>query len=229
MYYIIALVLSLILCIADFITEHLLPKKWMHNLSLASFSAGVAVSYILLRLLPEFSQDVSRGKFPFLFLLFGFVLVNIVEKYAYLLGHNHARKKIVNYHRQIHLFFFFMYNLLIGIVLVLVSDDGLFNVLLFYIPFLLYIIVEIIPQEFAFETLIGKIGYSFAPLIGTGIGILFFGQIQTLFDELLGLITGTLLYIVIRESVPHTNKEKLYAFLAGIATYSAVILITWTV
>ena len=104
---------------------------------------------------------------------------------------------------------------------------GLTQILLFFMPFLLYIIVETLPQEFEFKNRTFKIFYSLAPLFGAVIGINSIDLIGSIFGELISFVTGTLLYIVIRESLPSDRAEKPLYFIIGVLLYALIIFMTW--
>lgn len=225
-FHMLSLILAGILSLADYITENIFSKKLRKNHKLISFAAGVAISYIILRLLPEISSySLIDGRRLFLFALLGFVSLNLIEQYIYreTIKEGHA----LDYHKSMHVIYFFIYNFFIGIVLVNFALKGLAQVLLFFIPFLLYIIVEILPQEFEFRNRNFKIFYSLAPLFGAIIGINSVEFIGSIFGELVSFITGTLLYIVIREALPSDKAEKPLYFIIGILSYALIIFMTW--
>ena len=225
-FHLLSLILAGILSFADYVTEHIFSKKLMKNQKLISFSAGVAISYIILNLFPEISTyALIDGRKIFLYALSGFVSLNLIEQYIY-----KAIGKLKNssaYHRSIHLTYFFIYNLFIGAILAIFTSKGLAQILLFFIPFLLYIIVEILPQEFKFKSNTLKVFYSMAPLFGTIIGINYLGFVTSIFGELISFVTGTLLYIVIRESLPSDEAEKPLYFIIGVLFYTLVIFMSW--
>jgi hypothetical protein len=51
--------------------------------------------------------------------------------------------------------------------------------------------------------------------------------ITAIFGELLSFITGTLLYIVIRESLPSEEAEKPLYFITGVLFYTLIIFMSW--
>lgn len=219
-------VLAGILSFADYVTEHIYSKKIRTNQKLVSFSAGAAIAYIILNLFPEIAALSSLyGDGLFLYVLFGFVALNLVEQYVYKEISKLKNKPI--YHKRVHVAYFFAYNLLIGVVLVNFASKGLTQTLLFFVPFLLYIIAEILPQEFKFENKASAIIYSMAPLFGAFIGINFFGFAYSIFSQLIAFVTGTLLYTVIRESLPSDKAEKPVYFLTGVLFYTLVIFMSW--
>lgn len=225
-FHLLSLILAGILSLADYITENVFSKKLRKNHKLISFAAGVAVSYIILRLLPEISSySLIDGRRLFLFTLLGFVSLNLIEQYIY--REISKERHIFNYHKSMHVIYFFIYNFFIGIVLVNFALKGLAQVLLFFMPFLLYIIVEILPQEFEFKSNASRIFYSLAPLFGAIIGINSVEFIGSIFGELVSFITGTLLYIVIREALPSDKAEKPLYFIIGVLLYTLVIFMTW--
>ncbi|MBI2652690.1 hypothetical protein HYX00_04460, partial [Candidatus Woesearchaeota archaeon] len=209
-----------------YVTEHILSEKLRKNQKLISFSAGVAISYIVLNLFPEISSyALIDGKTVFLYALLGFVSLNLIEQYV-----SKNTRKIKNasvHHNGIHVTYFFIYNFLIGIVLVSFAAKGLAQTLLFFIPFLLYIIVELLPQEFGFKNILTKLFYSAAPLFGAIFGIKFIDFTTSISAGLVSFITGTLLYIVIRESLPSDKAEKPICFLSGVLFYTLIIFMAW--
>ena len=225
-FYVLALVLSGVLCFADYITEHVFSKRLRTNQKLVSFSAGVAVSYIVLDLFPEIASNaLIDGRKLFVYVLLGFVTLNLIEQYIY--KRAGKLRSIASYHKHVHVIYFFLYNLFIGIALVSFAAKGLIRTLLFFVPFLLYIIVEILPQEFEFKNNLSKVLYSMAPFFGTVFGIQFIEFASSIFGELVAFITGTLLYIVIRESLPSDEKEKPLYFIIGVLFYTLVIFMAW--
>lgn len=225
-FHILSLILAGILSFADYITENVFSKKLRKNQKLISFAAGAAISYIILRLLPEISSyAIIDGRRIFLFVLLGFVSLNLIEQYLY--KEAGKLKNTFEYHKNIHVTYFFIYNFFIGLVLVIFALKGLAQVLLFFIPFLLYIIVEILPQEFEFKNNTFKAFYSLAPLFGAVVGINSTDFINSIFGELISFITGTLLYIVIRESLPSDRAEKPLYFIVGILSYTLIIYMSW--
>ena len=223
-FHLLSLTLAGILCIADFVTEHAIAHKIKKNYKLISFSAGVAISYIILSLFPEISEyALIYSRNIFLYALLGFVSLNLVEQYVY---KSNAKNQSIS-HKTVHVAYFFVYNFFIGAILAIFASKGLAKALLFFIPFLLYIIVEILPQEFQFKKNLSKVIYSSAPLFGALAAIRYIDIISSIFGELLSFITGTLLYIVIRESLPSEKTEKPFYFIIGVLFYTAIFLISW--
>lgn len=227
-FHLLSLALASVLSISDYATEQIFSKKLFNNKKFASFAAGAAIAYIMLHLFPQIeSYSLIDGKKIFLYALLGFVTLNLIEQFIYKeVGKLKHKSK---YHKSMHVAYFFFYNFIIGIVLVNFSSQGLLKALIFFIPFLLYIIAEILPEEFSFKKTSSKILYSMAPLFGTAIAIKYLNFITPFFNELMAFITGTLLYIVIRESLPSDQAEKPLYFILGVLFYTLILLMSWNV
>ena len=125
-----SLILAGILSFADYVTEHIFSEKLRKNAKLISFSAGVAISYIILNLFPEISTfALIDGKRIFLYALLGFVSLNLIEQYIY--KEVGKLKSPFKYHKNIHVAYFFIYNFFIGMVLTIFASKGLISTLLF--------------------------------------------------------------------------------------------------
>ena len=221
-----SLILAGILSFADYVTEHLFSEKIKKNQKLISFSAGAAIAYIILNLFPEISSDaLIEGKTVFLYALLGFVSLNLLEQYIYKGIENIKNSSM--YHKSMHVIYFFIYNFFIGMILVSFASRGLTQAFLFFVPFLLYIIVKILPQEFEFKHAASKLLYSMAPIFGAFIGISYLEFTTSIFSQLVSFITGTLLYTVIRESLPSDKAERPLYFMLGVASYALIIIVSW--
>jgi len=219
------IILAAALSAVDYITEHLVPKKVMSNQKMISFAAGVAVAYILLHLFPQIAGlSVVKGEILFLLVLAGFTLTHVLGRYMHI---SHHRTPLLKDYSHVHLTYFFLYNFLIGILLTRVGSQGLSQALLFFVPFLLYIAVETLPKEFHLKGKVTKILYAAAPLWGS-IASSFFPQIPSFttqhFPELISIVTGTLLYIVIRQSIPSNRESRPLYFVLGAVFYAIVLM-----
>lgn len=224
-FHLLSLALAGILSFADYVTENIYSKKIRENLKFISFSAGVAISYIVLNLFPEISSNaLIEGKRIFLYILFGFLSLNLVEQYV----HKGIKKyNAAYYHKSMHVAYFFLYNLFIGMILVNFASRGLTQTLLFFVPFLFYIIIKILPQEFESKSAKFRIFYSLAPLFGAIFGIAYLDFTKHISGKLVPFVTGTLLYSVIRESLPSDKAEKPLYFMIGVLAYTLIIIMTW--
>lgn len=225
-FHLLSLLLASILSISDYVTEQIFSKRVMNSKKFVSFAAGAAIAYIILHSFPDIASYASiDGNEIFIYALLGFVSLNLIEQFLYKsVG---KLKDISEYHKRIHVAYFFLYNFIIGAVLVVFASTGLKQTLIFFIPFLLYIIAETLPQEFAFKKTSSKIFYSLAPLFGTIIAMASLSFINSIFTRLMAFVTGTLLYIVIRESLPSDQAERPLYFIVGVLFYTLVLLMSW--
>ncbi len=221
-----AVSLAAILSAVDYITEHLVPKKVMVNQQVISFAAGVAVTYILLHLFPQVAALSSiEGKSIFLYVLAAFTVTYLLQRHLHISHHEHILFKS---NAQLHLVFFFIYHMIVGILLTEIASRGKEEALLFFIPFLMYISVEILPQRFHLRHTFAKFLYACAPLFGALVAAIIpsvRGAVSSIFAELLALATGTLLFIVIKQSMPSNRESKPIAFVFGVVLYSIVLLV----
>ena len=227
-FHILSLILAGILSLADYITETMLSKKLRSSKKLVSFSSGVVISYIILDLLPEITSRVLiDGRKLFLYALFGFAALNLIEQFIYKeVGRG---RNIPGYHKKIHIIYFFIYNFAVGLVLVNFAARGFTQTMLFFVPFLLYIVAEMLPQQFEFKSELFKALYFMAPVFGALAGIYSIDTVSSIFGELISFLTGTLLYIAIRESLPSEEAERPFYFIAGILFYTIIIYLSWGV
>ena len=86
---------------------------------------------------------------------------------------------------------------------------------------------ETLPQEFRFTNALSRIFYSTAVLLGSIIGLYFFEFADSVFGEMVSFISGTLLYIVIKESLPSDQSERPLYFALGAFAYSLIIFFSW--
>src|SRR3989344_7254850 len=149
-FHILSLVLAGILSLADYTTETIFSNKLRSSRKLISFSSGVVISYIVLDLLPEITSSVLiEGRKLFLYALFGFASLNLIEQVIY--KEDAKNKHLSGYHKRKHVTYFFIYNFAVGLVLVNFAARGFLQTMLFFIPFLLYIVAEMLPQQFEFK------------------------------------------------------------------------------
>ena len=194
---------------------------------LISFAAGVSVAYLFLYLLNELTNGLQYlGNFVFIFLLAGFTVLHVVEKYIY--QHERGRKRAQDLNWA-HTFAFFVYSIIVGIVLVRLSNLDVMEALLFFVPIGIHSAVSSFSlrevhsarkHPNVFRTLLSS-----SPVLGAilGLTIPVFGHY---FYALFGFLGGMLLYIVIRDSIPKGTQGKPSYFLLGVILYVAILVVT---
>ncbi len=109
-----ALGMGLLLGIVHFFSEKLKPEEGAKHYRIVSFAAGISIAYLFLDLLPHtYEAAIHLKNWVFLFLLLGFVIFHLAEKYIY---QHSDQKKLELELKEIHSIFF-IYYFLVGIVL----------------------------------------------------------------------------------------------------------------
>ncbi|MAG08468.1 hypothetical protein CMO89_03270 [Candidatus Woesearchaeota archaeon] len=221
----IAIIFGLIMGIVHYLSGHLLSEKAHYYNHIISFSAGISITYIFLDLFPQFSEGaVQISKFLFIFVLFGFILFHLVERYIY----QHAPKnKLIRDLAIEDSVISFIYHFIVGIIIVNFVEQGVMKGTLFFIPILLYTAVSTLPVD---KTKFKSIRFILS--ISTLLGVLFasFVNITIMIDNiLLGTVIGILLFTVIRHSIPPSEKGEPLSFIIGVVLYTLMIIfLNWS-
>ena len=221
------LLFGIISGLTQYFNEILLKKLHRHRIKLISFAAGLSSAYLFLLLLPEvYNGFLFLKQYTFLILFAGFVSIHIAEKYIY---KHVAKKKIKHDVRFVHHITFFFYHFIIGIILVTLFQQSFREGLLFYIPLWFHTTISSIALTELHKTIkkksISKIILSLSTILGITIALLI--MIPTIVHySLLALITGALIYIVIKDLTPRGKEGDLNMFILGVISYSLIIIIT---
>lgn len=227
---ILPIILGILLSIIHFGSDRLFSVKSVRRMKFVSFTAGVFISYLILELFPTiFIEDKIFMRISLVFVLAGFSIFHLLEKYVYI--HEKNRYKMKRELKEIHSITFFIYHLIIGIVLVNVFNSvSIMSGLLFFIPVAFITGVS----SLSLKGIHGKIRekrtiktlLSVSSLIGVLIAITF-PLTQLLYSMLLGSVIGILLYIVIMDSIPKERKGEPTYFVSAVVLYSILIGLTW--
>ena len=221
----IALILGILFGIAHYLSEAVCNKFSKHRDILISFIAGISVSYVFVELFPGlFHENPAFREVIFLFVLLGFFIFYVFEKYIY----KHAKSKlIVKDLANLHSVAFFIYHFVIGLVLVdLISNKK--EWLLLFIPVFLYSLVGEISLNEVHEHIKNKWYWRLLLALSTVFGVLtaYIINISMAFDLiLLGFVAGALIYIVVRESIPKERSGNLLALSSGVVLYTFLIFL----
>lgn len=223
-----ALVLAGLLVLAHFFSGRIHITAVHHRMKMISFTAGVFITYLLLQIFPELYVNQYLTRILFVFVLIGFTLFHVIEKYVYrhAKNSNEIRRELAEEHAMA----FFGYHVLIGVVLVGLTRGSLIDGILFFVPVLSFTVVSsvsisAIRQDIVRQPLL-RLLLSVPSLIGVGIGLLF-PVPEVISNVVLGFVSGTLLYILIVDSIPREKKGEPLFFLLGVLLYSLLIGITW--
>ena len=190
-----------------------------------SFGAGVLLAYLILELLPQVFRGINiLDNFPFIFILVGFSIFYLAEKYIY----QHASKKrLLTELKEMHSVAFFIYYLIIGIIIFNITKKSILQGLLTTIPLIFHTTLgaaslnEIHPT--IKENKLVKLILSFSPVAGFLLAT-FYPISETVNHYLLAFISGAFLYVITSEVIPKENKGDPVDFLLGLIIYTALIL-----
>ena len=221
----IAILLAIILGFVQYFGENINKACGRYYKHAISFSAGVAITYLFLDLFPSFSIEITnKNQFLFIFLLVGFVIIHLVEKYIY----QHSKegvleKRLDNKNQAVS----FMYHFILGMIILDFSRQGFQEVILLFIPIIIFTAMSILPVN---QHTSNKV--NFIVSLSTLLGVLFAGVIYTdisaeIFISLLGIVIGGLFFSVIRHSIPMGKEGKPLFFIIGIVVYAPVIILSW--
>jgi len=220
-----ALVLSIILAIVHFFSEKINITSKLWSSRAISFIAGISVTYAFLSLLPEaYETFEAQGKFIFIFIVVGFTMIHVVEKYIY--KHHEQGHHIQHDLKEVHSIAFFIYYLLLGAILVELSRISSIQSILFFIPLLFYAGIGLVSMDKIHHKIskhsLAKFGLSLSPIIGVFLAesLLKSGII---FDALFALVIGAFIYIVLIDFIPRERKGSPVFFVIGVVFYTILI------
>ncbi len=222
----IGIYLALILSIFHFVSEIFVKFTRKHISKLMSLAAGILLSIIFIKMLPDFAkQTLEINYLLFILPLMGFVAFHAIRAYNF--KHIQTKKELKARFRKNHILAFFMEHFIIGFTLTLTFKDPVVSVLLF-LPFILLTISSSILLKIIDKTSKSgmiKLILGSSTLLGAIVGTLFsFSHI--LYIGAFGYVLGSLIYIVSRDIIPmEEKKENLTFFTIGLVLTSAVLLI----
>jgi zinc transporter ZupT len=222
--------LGLILAVAHYFSERIEPRDPAIKHKVVSFIAGISITYIFLLLLPEVYEGIeSLSNFLFLFILAGFAGFHLIEKHIY----QHRSKEILQEQlRTAHSTTFFIYHFVIGILLVELVSINVLSGVLFFIPILFHTAVSSASLKGIHVSIRERMILKLVLSLSTLFGVLLAYSLMipsNILHALLGFIVGSLLYIVIKDSIPRETEGKAAYFVLGIIIYAIIIGFSWMV
>ncbi|MDP3991284.1 MAG: hypothetical protein Q8P63_03260 [Candidatus Nealsonbacteria bacterium] len=226
----IAILLSLFLGAVHFWNEKIFFKQEATKAKTMSFVAGASVAYVFLYLLPDLYKGVAHiNQWIFIFILLGFSLVHILEKYLY--QHAGGEERSLRL-KEAHFLIFFLYYFIIGIIMVDFLKINLWTGLLFFLPIVFYAAVSRVSLEKVHirirEQRFFRILLASAVLLGALSSSAVLEQIF-LYHILLAFVIGAFFYIVIMDFIPREAKGRPSYFILGAGLYTILIALTWIV
>jgi hypothetical protein len=225
-----SIIFGIALALIHYFSERFEVKNKERRHKIVSFVAGISITYIFLLLIPEvYGGIVVLEEFLFLFILAGFSTFHLIEKHIY----QHKSKAILHEELRVaHSAMFFFYHFVIGILLVQVIELNFFNGVLFFIPVFFHAALSSASLKRIHISMREKIFLKAFLSLSTLFGVIASYTIlipQPVIYSLLGFIVGSLLYVVIRDSIPEETEGKVIYFVLGVLIYSIIIGFTWLV
>lgn len=228
--FLMAILLSLFLGAVHFWNEKIFFKKETVKAKTMSFVAGASVAYIFLYLLPDLYKGVTHiNQWIFVFILFGFSLVHILEKYFY--QHTEGEERLFRF-KEIHFFIFFWYYFIVGVVLTEFLKINLWKGLLLFVPILFYAAVSRVSFTEVHVHIREQKFFRILLTLATLLGVLSASVILErafLYYILLAFIIGDFFYIVIMDFIPREARGRPEYFLIGVSIYTLLTIFTWII
>ena len=223
----IAIILAILIGIAHFFSEKICKICSPYFKEIISLSAGISITYIFLDLFPQFSSQVIQlNEFLFLSLLIGFVVIHLIEKYVY---QHIVKKQIKRKLGVINQIFSVIYHIILGTVIYNFSQQNIEKVLLLFVPIFIFTAVSTLPVS---QHPSNRVNFlvSLSTLIGVLLAIFLFIRISPLvLTGLVGFVIGSLLFSVIRHSIPVGVEGKPLFFVLGVLIYTPIVILSWVI
>ncbi len=222
----IAIAIGLILGALHYFSENLELAAEPKRSRIISFGAGISIAYLFLHLLPHtYEAAIHLEEWVFLFLLLGFSLFHLSEKYIYQHIRQEKRAKEL---KEIHSIIFFIYHFSVGIVIADKMDISILEGSLFVIPVALHIGVSTVSLSKIHgeirESIFIKVILSLSTLLGVVFAILMHIP-DTVNNILVSFIAGVLLFIIVKEFLPEKEKGKPLFFLFGLLLFCVINIV----
>jgi len=222
----IAIAIGIILGGLHYFSENIELTAESKRYRIISFGAGISIAYLFLHLLPHtYEAAIHLEEAVFIFLLLGFALFHLSEKYIY---QHRDKEKQARELKEIHSIMFFIYHFFIGIVIADKFETGILEGSLFVIPVALQtglstVSLSKIHSEIR-ESIAIKIILSLSTLIGVVFAIII--HVPDIANNILvSFIAGLLLYVIVKEFLPEKEKGKPLFFIFGLALFSAFYIV----
>ena len=213
----IIIIIAVIMGIIDFLGHRISGLAAGHRDSILSFSAGLLISLLFLILVPGVIA-IGTSEISFFFMLIGFLLMHLFEKYIY--KHNMNKQELLEDLKVIHIIGFGLDNFLIGFIIASVVELDFIIVIELSIPLFLQMLTSSISLD-SIDTRLNekyakysKVILSVLPILGAILGVIL--EIEHLVTNyVLAFVLGLLLYMIIRDVLPQGKKGSQVLFISG--------------
>jgi len=208
------IIIAVIMGLTDFLGHRVSGLAAGHRDSVLSFSAGFFISLLFLILvLGVISMGVSE--FLFFFMLVGFLLMHLAEKYIY--RHIMHKQELLEDLKVVHIIGFGLDNFLVGFIIASLVELDFFIVITLSVPLFLQMLTSSISLD-SIDTRINdkysKIILSVLPILGAILGIVLeFEYLLT--NYVLAFVLGILFYMIVRDVLPQGRRGSPVLFFSG--------------
>ncbi|MBD3313627.1 hypothetical protein GF345_04250 [Candidatus Woesearchaeota archaeon] len=206
---------------------HFFFEKYAHHLkrfdvAFTSFSAGIFLSYIFLSMFPEIVRGMNIvGDGIFFIFFWGFVLLHIAEKYV--MQHTPSYRKRMERLTHIRTTGFFVNHFVLGLAVMFFFEIDrpvvayISLIPIFYHMMSSSILIEHLHKHVR-ETHLGKFLSSGSVFFGALFALLLDVPLNAYY-AMFAFITGILLYIIVRDTLPKYRQGRPTYFLTGVIFY----------
>ncbi|MFO7796710.1 MAG: hypothetical protein ACQERB_09215 [Promethearchaeati archaeon] len=208
--YIVAIVMGL----TDYFGHRISGLASKYRDQILSLSSGLLISLLFLILIPDL-VSINFSSLLFLFMLIGFIIMHLAEKYIY--RHVENKQKILEDLKIIHIFGFGFDNFMVGFIIAAVFLTDPLVLIELSIPLFLQMLsssISLDSIDIRLNDKVSKILLSILPIIGATLGVILeLEQIYT--NYVLSFALGVLFYMVIRDVIPQGGSGRPLLFLMG--------------
>jgi zinc transporter ZupT len=205
---------AVVMGITDFVGHRISGLAARHRDSVLSFSSGLLISLLFLILVPN-TISIGIPEFLFLFMLMGFLLMHLAEKYIY--RHIMNKQEILEDLKVIHIIGFGLDNFLVGFIIASFVELDFFIVANLSVPLFLQMLTSSISLgsiDTRLNEKYSKIILSVLPILGAFFGILL-GSEAMATNYVMAFVLGILFYMIIRDVLPQGKRGNSVLFISG--------------
>ena len=211
---VIIIIIAVVMGLTDFFGHKISGLIGGHRDAVLSFSAGLLISLLFLILVPDV---ISNGapEFLFLFMLVGFLLMHLAEKYIY--KHVMHKQELLEDLKIVHIIGFGLDNFLIGFIIAALIELDFSVIITLSVPLFLQMLTSSISLD-SIDTRLNdkysKIVLSVLPIVGAILGIVL--ELEYLLTNyILAFVLGILFYMIVRDVLPQGRKGSAVLFISG--------------
>lgn len=233
----IAWVYTIALAFIHFIAGRLVFLQNIPRSIWLSIAGGASISYIFLHLLPElgayqgtFNEAIEgnwwSGKYVYGLALIGLIIFYGLERLVKK-KKSSTDKAVHNQVFWLHISTYFIYNFIVGYLLLAESSESMKEATLFFVAMAFHFIVNDFSllqdhqEKYKHQ---GRWLISLAIILGGAVASLMTVS-EHLLIVLFGLISGTVILNVLKEELPEERQSRYWAFLTGAVSYGLLLIL----